>query len=90
MATRIIIIGAGPTGLGAAYRLNELGYDDWAIYEKNAYVGGLAASFRDNRGFTWDTGGHVLFSHYEYVDRLENRLLGNEYLLHHRDAWVRL
>ena len=25
---RIVIIGAGPTGLGAGYRLRELGYDE--------------------------------------------------------------
>lgn len=32
---KIVIIGAGPTGLGAAYRLHELGYDDWVLYEKS-------------------------------------------------------
>ena len=48
---RIVIIGAGPTGLGAAWRLQELGYSNWAIYEKNSYVGGLAASFIDEKGF---------------------------------------
>ena len=30
--TRIVILGAGPTGLGAAYRLQELGHADWDIY----------------------------------------------------------
>ena len=45
---KIIILGAGPTGLGAAYRLKELGYNNWQIYEKNDFVGGLSASFKDN------------------------------------------
>jgi protoporphyrinogen oxidase len=88
MVAKLVIIGAGPTGLGAAYRLQELGYSDWEIYERNSYVGGLAASFQDNKGFTWDIGGHVLFSHYDYVDRLIDKLLGDEYLLHQRDAWI--
>ena len=35
MDKKIVIIGAGPTGLGAAYRLHELGYDNWALYEKS-------------------------------------------------------
>ncbi len=83
-----MILGAGPTGLGAAYRLQELGYENWEIYERNRYVGGLAASFKDGKGFTWDVGGHVLFSHYDYVDKLVDRLLGDEYLLHQRDSWV--
>src|SRR5687768_15868415 len=42
---KIVILGAGPTGLGAAYRLQELGYRNWAIYERNSYLGGLATSF---------------------------------------------
>lgn len=88
MDKKIIIIGAGPTGLGAAYRLKELGVLDWEIYEKNSYVGGLCASFKDDKDFTWDIGGHVLFSHYKYVDNLVNKLLGDEYLLHRRNAWI--
>ncbi len=90
MSKRIAIIGAGPAGLGAAYRLQELGYDDWVLYEKNNYVGGLAASFRDEHGFTWDIGGHVLFSRYEYFTRLVLSLLGDEYLEHERVSWVRV
>lgn len=85
---RIIIIGAGPTGLGAAQRLVELGYKNWAIYEKNNYVGGLAASFKDDRGFTWDVGGHVLFSHYEYFDNLFEKLTNKKYFKHLRESWI--
>ena len=75
---RIVIIGAGPTGLGAGYRLQELGYDDWVLLEANDYVGGLATSFTDDKGFTYDIGGHVMFSHYAYYDELVDRLMGGE------------
>ncbi len=85
---RIVIIGAGPTGLGAGYRLNELGYDDWVLLEASDRVGGLATSFTDEDGFTWDIGGHVMFSHYDYYDRLVDRLMGDEYSTLNRDAWV--
>ena len=46
MGEKITILGAGPTGLGAAYRLAELGHDDWDIYERADHVGGLASSYR--------------------------------------------
>jgi protoporphyrinogen oxidase len=59
---KIVILGAGPTGLGAGYRLNELGHDDWHIYEAADHVGGLAASVTSPNGFVYDTGGHVMFS----------------------------
>jgi protoporphyrinogen oxidase len=85
---RIVILGAGPTGLGAAYRLQELGYRDWAIYEADDHVGGLASSYVDEVGFTWDLGGHVMFSHYEYFDRLVERMLGDEHSMKLREAWV--
>jgi protoporphyrinogen oxidase len=86
--TRIVILGAGPTGLGAAYRLQELGHDDWDIYEKNDYIGGLAASFVDDKGFTYDVGGHVLFSHYTYYDELVEKLLGGNYTQIMRESWI--
>lgn len=90
MKTTHLIIGAGPAGLGAGWRLKELGVNDFLILERSAHVGGLAASFKDNAGFTWDVGGHVVFSHYEYFDRLLDSLLGGEYLEHQREAWIRL
>ena len=89
MKTKYLIIGAGPTGLGAAHRLNELGETDYTVLERNDYAGGLATSFKDDAGFTWDIGGHVVFSHYDYFDDLMDTLLGDERLEHERESWVR-
>jgi protoporphyrinogen oxidase len=86
----IVIIGAGPTGLGAAWRLQELGHVNWTLIDANDYAGGLATSFVDTQGFTWDIGGHVLFSHYKYFDRLMEQSLGDDWLEHEREAWVRM
>lgn len=67
-----VIIGAGPTGLGAAQRFYELRKQfsniRIAILEQDGKPGGLASSDRDDQGFLWDMGGHVVFSHYEYFD----------------------
>jgi len=76
---KILILGGGPAGLGAAWRLNELGYSDWQLLEANDYAGGLASSFRDKQGFFWDIGGHVQFSHYDYFDALMHKLIPKEY-----------
>jgi len=85
---RLLILGAGPTGLGAGYRLRELGYTDFLIAEAADHVGGLASSERSARGFTYDIGGHVLFSHYPYFDKLFDRLMGEDYQSLARDAWI--
>src|SRR4051812_9931965 len=85
---RIVIIGAGPTGLGAGYRLQELGYEDWVILEGSDRVGGLATSFTDEAGFTYDIGGHVMFSHYRYYDDLVDKLMDGDYTELNREAWV--
>jgi protoporphyrinogen oxidase len=68
---RILILGAGPTGLGAAYRLDELGHVNYLILEASEKSGGLAKSHVEN-GYTWDHGGHVTFSHYDYYDNVTN------------------
>jgi protoporphyrinogen oxidase len=87
----VLIIGAGPTGLGAAWRLKELGKTattDWLLVEKGAEAGGLSSSVVDPHGFTWDMGGHVIFSHYKYFDDVLDDLLDADWLYHQREAWV--
>ena len=85
---KIIILGAGPTGLGAAYQLRKHDYKNWQIYEKNNYIGGLSASFKDEKGFTWDIGGHVIFSGNDRFNKLVDSLLGNEMLTFSRESWI--
>ena len=87
----IVILGAGPTGLGAAHLLARAGYEDWVLFEKEPFVGGLARSVRDSKGFTWDIGGHVVFSHYALYSELLESLFGADgWLEHQRESWVRL
>ncbi len=88
MSQKIVIIGAGPTGLAAGYRLRELGHTNFTILEARDHVGGLASSEVSGNGFTYDIGGHVLFSHYPYFDRLFDILLGDEYQELRRESWV--
>ncbi len=90
MQKKIAIIGAGPTGLGAAYRLKELGYTNFALFDRQHEIGGLASSFTDSAGFTWDIGGHVMFSHYKYYDDVFDKLMGNDFQLNMRECWVRM
>ncbi len=89
MQTRkIVVIGAGPSGLGAAYRLHELGYENWVLYEKSDHVGGHSTSHVDDKGFVWDEGGHVIFSHYPYFDQLVERMLGPDVHERIRESWI--
>lgn len=89
-ATDCLILGAGPTGLGAAGELERRG-EDWHLLEAADRPGGLARSFVDEAGFTWDLGGHVQFSHYRDFDRLMDEALGPEgWLTHERESWVRM
>lgn len=84
----MLILGAGPTGLGAASRLEEAGHRDWLLLEGSSWPGGLAASFVDPAGYTWDLGGHVQFSHYARYDAALDRALGDQWLWHERESWV--
>lgn len=84
-----VIIGAGPTGLGAGYHFSKLGINDWLLLESSNVFGGLATSFKDDKGFIWDIGGHVQFSHYEYFDNAMIEFLGKDGWMHHqRESWV--
>ena len=90
MNKHIAIIGAGPAGLGAAYRLTQLGHQHWTIYEAADHIGGLSASFTDPAGFVWDQGGHVLFTRDEAFGRIAEHLLGEDCFEHVRASWINI
>lgn len=85
----LIIIGAGATGLGAAWHALERNDNDFLILEARDQPGGLSASEADEHGFTWDQGVHLHFSHYEYYDQFLDRILPpEEWLTLQRSAAV--
>ncbi|HET9887732.1 MAG TPA: FAD-dependent oxidoreductase [bacterium] len=86
--SRIVILGAGPTGLGAATRLQELRHDNFLVLEAADKPGGLASSETTPRGFTYDIGGHVLFSHFRYFDELFDSVIQDDFQLLLREAWI--
>lgn len=87
--TSILFIGAGPTTIGACYRLRDKGFTDYLVVEAGDQFGGLSRSFVDEKGFTWDLGGHVQFSHYEEFDRAMEEACEKEgWLTHQRESWV--
>jgi len=88
MKIKYLIIGAGPTGLGAGWRLKELNINEFIILEKNSYPGGLAFTLKDPNGFLWDFGGHVLFSHYKYFDDVYEKVMNKNYYQHLRESYV--
>ena len=66
---RVVILGSGMAGWGAAHRLNEVGVPS-VMYDKNAYYGGHTASFKHPEGFIFDEGPHVSFTKHERLQKL--------------------
>ncbi len=78
-----IIVGAGPTGLSAAYHYGK----EALLLERNPTVGGWCRSIED-KGFTFDYAGHIMFSNDPYVLELYETLLGANLHWQDREAWV--
>ncbi|KAJ5174644.1 uncharacterized protein N7482_000521 [Penicillium canariense] len=87
----VLVIGAGPTGLGAAKRLNQIDGPSWLIIDSNEIPGGLASTDVTPEGFLYDVGGHVIFSHYKYFDDCIDEALPKEddWYTHERISYVR-
>ena len=56
----VLVIGAGPAGLTAAYQLAKAG-EPPLVLEKDGLVGGIARTERYN-GYRFDMGGHRFFT----------------------------
>ena len=82
-ARPVVVVGAGPTGLSAAYHLGE----DSVLLEANDTVGGWCRSLVDN-GFTFDWAGHIMFSNDKYVHEMYKLLLGDNVHWQDREAWI--
>ncbi|HLB93688.1 MAG TPA: FAD-dependent oxidoreductase [Candidatus Babeliales bacterium] len=73
----IIILGAGLTGLSAAYHLEQMGIHDYQIFERDSTIGGLCRTVQQD-GFTFDYTGHLLHLNHPYFKDLIYNLLAPE------------
>jgi protoporphyrinogen oxidase len=86
----IVILGAGITGLTAAWFLSQSHRGNLIVLEKEATVGGLAATFNRN-GFSFDLGSHRLHEGYHpEVDALVKDLCGDDLLRRERRGQIYL
>ena len=76
---RIVIIGAGLTGISAAYHLEKKQFFDYELFEKETTYGGLCRSIAQD-GFTFDYTGHLLHASDDYFYALIKDLVGLEQL----------
>ncbi|MDR3050059.1 MAG: FAD-dependent oxidoreductase [Elusimicrobiota bacterium] len=68
---KIIIVGAGISGLSAAYFLDKQN----TVLESTYYAGGLCRSFYED-GFTYDCSGHFIHIKDEKIKKLVGKLCG--------------
>src|ERR687894_904823 len=83
----VAVLGAGPAGLTAAYRLVQRGLPV-VVFEADGEVGGIARTVvRD--GYRFDLGGHRFYTKSEEVSALWQELLGDELLVRPRMSRIR-
>ena len=69
----VLIIGAGPAGLTAAYELGKTGVAS-LVLEQEEQVGGLAKTIV-HKGFRFDIGGHRFYTKVAVADRIWREVL---------------
>ncbi len=75
---RVVVIGAGPAGLTAAYQLAKAGHQV-TVLEGDDMVGGISRTARYN-GYRFDIGGHRFFTKIAPVEALWEEILGPEFI----------
>ncbi len=74
----VLIIGAGPAGLTAAYELSRADVP-CIVLEKDDTVGGISKTV-SYKSYLFDIGGHRFFTKIDKIDDLWRGLLGDDFL----------
>ena len=82
LKTDVVVIGAGPTGLTAAYQLDKVGKQT-VVFEKGAIVGGIART-ESYKGYGIDIGGHRFYTKVPEVEAMWHEVLGEDFLRRNR------
>jgi protoporphyrinogen oxidase len=83
----VVVIGAGPAGLTAAYQLVKLG-DPVVVAEADNVVGGISRTV-ERDGWRFDIGGHRFFTKVKPVEDLWNEILpAEDFLLRPRKSRI--
>ncbi len=83
----VVIIGAGPAGLTAAYLLSKQGIPVTVIEADSQYVGGISRTVK-YKDFLFDIGGHRFFSKSQEVEDLWSELLPDDMLERPRSSRI--
>ena len=82
----VVVLGAGPAGLTAAYQLAKQG-KPVIVLESTEFVGGIARTqVRD--GYRFDLGGHRFFTKVKEVDDLWHEIMKEEFLKRPRQSRI--
>lgn len=85
---RILIIGAGPAGLTAAYYLSQNSQYQIVVLESDPkYVGGISKTV-EYEGFRFDLGGHRFFSKSKEVNDFWNEVLPDQFMTKKRSSRI--
>lgn len=83
----VIIVGAGPAGLSAAYKLVNRGQSVTILEADPEYVGGIARTVLKN-GYRFDVGGHRFFTKSIEVNRFWKEILPEDFLVRPRSSRI--
>jgi protoporphyrinogen oxidase len=75
----VVVIGAGPAGLTAAYLLAKAGGVRVTVLEGDTVVGGISRTAQ-YKGYRFDLGGHRFFTKIQSVEDLWHEILGPEFI----------
>ncbi len=84
---KVVIMGAGPAGLSAAYQLVKKGYRP-TVLEKADKPGGISRT-EEYKGFRFDIGGHRFLTEMAEIQEIWEGFLGDDFIRTARRSSIR-